>query len=77
MEVIDKILNVFKIHGIRAGQVLDKKLLMSEIGKFSADEKKQVRDVWHLLIGNGYLSEVNPSGPTLTVIGERKIYGHN
>ncbi len=74
MEVLDKILKTFQKNGIKAGETLEKKILMQEIAQLSPSEKAQVRDAWHLLIGNGLIIERNPIGPTLTELGEEMVY---
>lgn len=74
MEVLDKILKTFQKNGIKAGETLEKKILMQEIAQLSPAEKAQVRDAWHLLIGNGLIIERNPIGPTLTELGEEMVY---
>lgn len=77
MDVVDKILSVFKENQIRAGGTLEKKKLMAVIATFSSEEKSQVRNVWHTLVGNGIILEVNPLGPTLTELGEGIVYGES
>jgi hypothetical protein len=74
MEVLDKILKTFKEYNIKAGGTLEKKLLMQEIAKLSPSEKSQVRDAWHILVGNGLIEERSPIGPTLTELGEEMVY---
>ncbi len=75
MDAIEVILDSFKKNGIKAGQTLDKKLLVQEINKLSPNEKVNVRNAWHTLLGNGLITENNPLGPTLTSLGEEMIYG--
>lgn len=75
MDVIDKVLFIFKENHIKAGGTLDKKKLMSAISTFPLEEKSQIRNVWHTLVGNGIIHERNPSGPTLTELGEKIVYG--
>ncbi|KAB2932932.1 MAG: hypothetical protein F9K24_08685 [Leptonema illini] len=74
-KIVHKILQIFQAHGIRAGGVLSKKLMMDEIKTWPADEKMMVRDAWHTLVGHGLIQEGHPEGPTLTPAGERSIYG--
>lgn len=74
METIDKILKIFRENKIRAGETLEKRKLMEGISSLSSSEKSQVRDVWHYLVGNGIIHESNPSGPTLTQLGEEILY---
>jgi hypothetical protein len=47
---------------------------MEEIAKLSPSEKSQVRDAWHILVGNGLIEERSPIGPTLTELGEEMVY---
>ncbi len=74
MDALEIILDTFKKNEIKAGQTLDKKLLMLEINKLPQDEKLNVRNAWHTLVGNGLIVESNPIGPTLTSLGEEMIY---
>ncbi|NBU96828.1 MAG: hypothetical protein EBS19_01230 [Spirochaetia bacterium] len=74
MDALEVILDTFKKNQIKAGQILDKKLLLLEINKLSKEEKLNVRNAWHTLLGNGLILESNPLGPTLTSLGEEMIY---
>jgi len=74
MDALEVILDTFKKNQIKAGQILDKKLLLLEINKLSQEEKLNVRNAWHTLLGNGLILESNPLGPTLTSLGEEMIY---
>jgi hypothetical protein len=74
-QIVHKILQIFQAHGIRAGGVLSRKLMMDEIRTWPAEERVMVRDAWHILVGQGLIQEGHPNGPTLTPAGERAIYG--
>jgi len=72
---LNKILQLFRDNGVEAGQVLPKEKLTAEIRSWPPDEKAQMRNAWHTLVGEGYIQEGNPAGPTLTRKGRAAAYG--
>ncbi|MBI38376.1 MAG: hypothetical protein CMF59_02160 [Leptospiraceae bacterium] len=70
-QVLKDILQIFKSNGIKAGDVMDKKLMMDEIKSWPQERKLMVRDAWHMLVGNGLIQEGDPAGPRLTPRGEQ------
>lgn len=73
MELVHKILNLFKEHNIKANEVLPKGIITEYLKNLSTQEKAQVRNAWHFLVGNGFIQEGHPEGPILTRRGEEYI----
>ncbi|MCP5498631.1 MAG: hypothetical protein H7A25_01910 [Leptospiraceae bacterium] len=74
MQLVNKILRLYRDNNLHAGDVLPKDKLSGLIQALPLEEKAQLRDSWHVLIGNGILQDGDPRGPILTVKGEQLVY---
>jgi hypothetical protein len=75
VNAMQKILRLFRTNSVAAGQVLPKALLTAEIQSWDTSERAQMRDAWHTLVGEGYIAEGHPEGPTLTRRGFEALSG--
>ncbi len=73
MNPVQKILALFRTHSIAAGEVLPKAHLTEELQSWSPAEKGQMRNAWHMLVGEGLIAEGHPDGPTLTEKGAAAV----
>ncbi len=74
MDVFDKILNIFKINNIKAGQILPRAELVKGIQALSPQERVQLKDAWHTILSNRLIIDGKPEGPILTELGESMVY---
>ncbi len=73
VDAFQKILDLFRRHDVGAGSVLAKQHLTDEIMSWPPEQKMKMRDAWHRLVGEGYVIEGDPRGPTLTPKGRAAV----
>ncbi len=74
MEIIEEVLLLFKENDVRAGQSLDKSKFTEKFKNYPMEKKIEVREAWHVLVGQGLIIEIQGKGPTLTKMGESLVY---
>ncbi len=72
-DLVDRILQLYGKDELRAGAGLHKSVIMSELKSWDVD-MNQVRNVWHTLMGEGFVQQQGED-VVLTSRGEKRLYG--